>query len=394
MDIDLLESVLVSEIRTIGLMIDLFSDHHRGIRGGIIEYARAQRGWRFYRHGPMPILRKSGLRRWRGDGIIGLLHTPEDIKMVRKLGVPVVNVVSAWEETMLPSVVPDDEAIGRMAAEHLLTQDLGRFAFVGDTRLAHDHRRFKGFKETIAASGKTCRQVKFPFRHGNEGYIFSGTENVKQLTGLIAALPTPIGLFCPHDDHACWVMEACERAALELPRQVCLLGTNNHELVCEHCHPTLSSVAQSSRQIGYHAAALLDRLMDGEPPSPTMRIPPQRVVMRESTDRFVSEDEDVAAALRFIRNNAAKPIVVDDILNVLPISRRLLEMKFKRITGKAPAAEIRHAHIERAKRLLKETDWSISRISMSSGYDSLHGFLLAFKRETKRTPGQFRTASR
>jgi LacI family transcriptional regulator len=188
------------------------------------------------------------------------------------------------------------------------------------------------------------------------------------------------------------VVEACARAGLEVPREVCVLGTNNHELICEHCYPTLSSIVQSSRRIGYHAAELLDRLMDGETAPPPMRIQPRNVVMRESTDRFVTEDEDVAAALRFIRNNAAKPIVVDDILNVLPISRRLLEMKFRRVTGKAPAQEIRHAHIERAKKLLKETDWSISRISMSSGYDSLHGFLLAFKRETRCTPGQYRAA--
>ena len=102
----------MSETLTVGLMIDLFSDHHREIRGGIIDYARAQRRWRFHRHGPLPLLRKGGLRRWRGEGIIGLYHTDEDIKAVRKLKVPIVNCVSAWDETQLPAVVPDDEAIG------------------------------------------------------------------------------------------------------------------------------------------------------------------------------------------------------------------------------------------------------------------------------------------
>ena len=46
-----------------------------------------------------------------------------------------------------------------------------------------------------------------------------------------------------------------------VPEDVAVIGVDNDEMICELTTPPLSSVEQGSRQIGYQAAALLDRLM-------------------------------------------------------------------------------------------------------------------------------------
>ena len=63
--------------------------------------------------------------------------------------------------------------------------------------------------------------------------------------------------------------------------------------------------------------ALLDSLIRGGkiPAEPTM-IAPERIVERRSTDILEVQDELVAKALRFIRDNCSRPIGVGDIIVV------------------------------------------------------------------------------
>ena len=46
-----------------------------------------------------------------------------------------------------------------------------------------------------------------------------------------------------------------------MPEDVAVVGIGNDTITCEFCEVPLSSVARSNRDVGYEAAALLDRLM-------------------------------------------------------------------------------------------------------------------------------------
>jgi hypothetical protein len=101
--------------------------------------------------------------------------------------------------------------------------------------------------------------------------------------------------------------------------------------MCEVCTPPLSSVALAGRRIGYEAAAALDRMMNGEaPPKQPIKIPPHGVISRQSTDILAIDDDTVVRALRFIQQRAFQDIVVKDILHEVPVSRRSLEIQFRR----------------------------------------------------------------
>jgi hypothetical protein len=94
-------------------------------------------------------------------------------------------------------------------------------------------------------------------------------------------------------------------------------------------HPTVHENLRRTLEIYYRlavvkAAALLDRMMDGETVgAEAILVKPFGVETRQSTDILAIEDPDVAAAVRFIRENAMSGINVGDILRKVPIAQAM-----------------------------------------------------------------------
>ena len=94
-----------------------------------------------------------------------------------------------------------------------------------------------------------------------------------------------VGVMAVHDYRARVLVDACLRLGLDAPHDVAVIGTDNDPTICEFCQPTLSSISRSAWKVGYEAAALLDRLMAGNPaPEHDILIPPDGLVARLSTD--------------------------------------------------------------------------------------------------------------
>ena len=81
---------------------------------------------------------------------------------------------------------------------------------------------------------------------------------------------------------------------------------------------------------------------------------------------------------------------IDDLLRVVPLSRRVLESRYRRATGRTPHEDLVRFRIERVKQLLAETTHSLERIAALSGFNHPEYMSVAFKRETGSTPGRFR----
>ena len=86
-----------------------------------------------------------------------------------------------------------------------------------------------------------------------------------ELIRWLAQLPKPLGLMACNDLRARHVLEACRTLGLRVPNDVAVLGVDNDEMICELTDPTLSSIDQAARRIGYEAAATLDCLMQSAP---------------------------------------------------------------------------------------------------------------------------------
>jgi LacI family transcriptional regulator len=148
-------------------------------------------------------------------------------------------------------------------------------------------------------------------------------------------------------------------------------------------------------QVGFEAAQALDKLMNGGAiEEKSILFSPTTVITRRSTDITTTSDSTVSQALLFIRENADKPIQVEDVLDQVAISRRSLEHKFKALLNRTPLAEIHRVHVEQAKRLLTETELPISVVAERSGFSSTSQMNMVFRRNTGKSPREFRRQPR
>ena len=148
------------------------------------------------------------------------------------------------------------------------------------------------------------------------------------------------------------------------------------------------------RRIGYEAAALLERMMNGDHVAPgEILVPPRAVITRHSTDVLATGDQAVVRAVAFIRDHACEGIHLCDVLAHVKLTRWALEPRIKRVIGRTIYQEIQRVQIERVKDLLTRTDLPIKQIAAQSGFRYVQYLTRAFGRTVGQTPAQDRKVS-
>jgi LacI family transcriptional regulator len=82
------------------------------------------------------------------------------------------------------------------------------------------------------------------------------------------------------------------------------------------------------------------------------------------------------------------------VLRRVPVSRSILERRFRKYLGRSPQEMIRQVQLKRVQQLLVETDLPLSRIGELAGYRHTEYLCVVFKRAVGLTPGAFRRQSR
>ena len=98
---------------------------------------------------------------WSGDGVLASLRTEAQVRAAQTLGVPVVNL-RPLAPGDVPRVMVDQEAIGRLAAEHLLERGFRRTAYFGQQGMWYSQQREHGFVERIRQAGGECSVLEAP----------------------------------------------------------------------------------------------------------------------------------------------------------------------------------------------------------------------------------------
>lgn len=379
--------------RRVALLIETSNAYGRGLLRGVRAYNHEHGEWSTYlgeqrRGEPAP----QWLSRWKGDGVIARLENPAIAAAVQALRCPVVDVSAARVLPELPYVETDDRAIALAAAEHLLARGFARFAYCGQPTFFWSNNRERYFCERITQAGFEISV--FPdFQQALDN--LSWDEEQTAIEKWLRRLPKPVGVMACYDMRGRQVLDACRHLHLDVPDQVAVIGVDNDELICEMSDPPLSSVVPDAAGAGYEAARLLNRLMRGRRVEARGHLlPPVGVVTRRSTESFGVDDPDVSLAARLIREQACRGVKVADLVARTNISRRILESRFKKLLGRTPHEEIIRIQIERVKELLSHTDLALSTIADRAGFKHLEYMSVAFKRETGRSPGDYREALR
>jgi LacI family transcriptional regulator len=380
--------ITMARVCRIGLVFGFGLDFYRDILRGIKVFAETRADWLFTPIAPEP-LGIASLRRLGLDGLIAHVSNSAMAGTLLRLDRPVVNVSGVLPELPFPRVMVDHEAVGRMAAEHLLDRGLRHFGFVGYPDHAFSVGRETGFRQEIERAGfaVSIYHARVSWRRDPTGLWRWNSS----LTRWLAALPRSVGIFASHDPQGVQVSEACRLAELRVPDDVAIVGVDDDDLLCELARPSLSSVALPSEQIGVEAAALLERLLAGHPPpAGPLLLPPRGVVVRQSSDILAIADPDVAAAVRFIRDHGSLPIRVADVLDAVPVSRRGLERRFRKALRRGIWEEIRRSHLERGKALLAGSELPMSDVARRAGFSDSRQLSVVFRQETGLTPTAYR----
>jgi LacI family transcriptional regulator len=380
----------MSQKRKVAVMIDLEKvvAHHQQVFAGILRYADERAGWECVVDPHADLLLMDPDPGNRPDGVIARATTrlADASKMT---GVPVVNVWLNTPTRGLPTVLPDAPEAGRMAGRHLLARGFRNFAFLGYTHDKTSDLHFAGFKQIADEAGYPCQRVSVPREYTQTAARWQRLQS--QTRRWLEEIRAPIGVFASHDLLGRYLVGACRQQNLKVPHEVAVIGACNETVVCEFARPALSSIDYGFDQVGYQAAALLDRLMSGSPPPiEPICLPPRALLPRQSSDAFIVQDAQLALALRFIAEHGHEPIDVEDIARHISTTRWTLGRMFQRELGTTAYDALTHMRVERAKRALMEPDAVLKSVAAECGFRDGTHLCRVFQRVEGVTPSEYR----
>ena len=375
--------------RQVCLLVQTSNDWGRQVLQGVAAYADERGHWDFHIE-PRGFFERLRLPTdWKGDGVITRLTHKGLAAALRRAKLPAVNVSWLGQHSQTaPKVVSDEVATSRLAAEHFLDKGFRSLGYVGPI---HE----PGYADTLGKEFARCvtaRDVPCAMFKSNQTPTTTPTKDLRaRLRRWLRRLPRPVGIFVWDSAVGREITTQCAALKIQVPDEVSIVCSEHDPLISAMATVPLSNIDQAPSRVGYEAAALLDRMMDGEPPpKQPILIPPIGVVHRQSSDTTAIDDPIVSEALAFIRSHVSEPIQVIDLEHRLGLSRRVIEYRFSQVLGRSPAAEIRRARLERARRLLVETDLPLAEIAPLAGFNHAEVFIRAFQREIGVTPGEFR----
>lgn len=205
----------------------------------------------------------------------------------------------------------------------------------------------------------------------------------------------PIGVFVGADSVGRMVVQKCRERGWRVPEDVVITAGRNEETVCERPRPSITSMEFGYERVGYESAKLLNQLIDGKRLNTnTVLIPPQGLIVRESTDFLIADDELISAALSYIAANSNRRIGQGDVARALSVETRTLQNRFRKVLNQSIAGTIRQVRLERAKRELVQSNRPLKNIARDVGFGSAMRMYDLFKRELGMTPTQFRKQRR
>lgn len=359
----------------IALLLDTAHSHGRQLLRGIAQYSRLHGPRVFYRNptahqNPSDLKRAlAELMKWKPDGII--MRDSKSNQAVLSLGVPTISTVHTHPSIPdIPNIVINDSQTGIVAAEYMLDNGFDNFAFCGFDHMPWSQMRLQGFSERLA---KESRQAICFQQHPEKSEQIWAKEQLR-IARWLKTLPKPIGIFACNDLRSQNITDAAKIVDIAVPEQVAVLGVDNDEFICNLTDPPLSSISLNTERAGYEAAGLLDKMIKKKKRyNQKIYINPICVMDRQSTNLLAVDDEAIAKAVRFIRENAIKAIQVSDVAEATTVSCRELQRRFKKKLGKTIDAQIRQVRIKHIIHMLTTTDMTISEIAAALDFsDTAH----------------------
>ena len=366
---------------------------HEGLIHAIVQEA-AERRWHLNLgatlHGTIP-------QDWTGDGIIGTYeveHAPFK-RLLLRTQCPAVGVGMDFQSIGVPSVLSDNQMVGRLAAEHFLERGFRSFALYSAGAYRMANQRHSAFRAELREHGCTCEYLLKPKAADKYTWDTAWQPRLRKLRNALKKLPKPLAVYADLDHDAVWGIEACQAEGLAVPGDVAVLGTLDMPLYRQSSTIPLSSISIGYEENARLACDLLQRMMDGESVSKeNILVPPTGVVARRSTDTVASRHPMVTRAIRFMDEHYHEMIGLADIAAATGVSKSSLYVAFHDDLAKTPLDVLTFIRLNKAKYMLRETSLKVHAIAADCGFGLVANLYHHFKQNTGTTPTTYRKQTR
>ncbi len=373
------------------ILTDFTSAYSRSLLKGIVRYSHEIEELSFYR---MPLFYRAEYgdkyvagwaRKWKADAIIVQLQDL-DLSLFLKLNIPIIIQNYYDRLNNVINLTGDYIGTGYLAADFFIKRGFNNYAFYGVVATIWSRERYQGFKERV-----TEGKYNF-FEYLEKGGVKERRAyNLDMLAKWLKSLPKPVAIFACDDQYALYISETCKIHDISIPNEISLLGVDNDNLFCNISNPPLSSINLDVEYGGYIAARTISQLIKKEISQPSdIIVKALQIVKRESTEKFNIRDKYILIVVEYIEGNFCKKIDVEMLLKKVPLSRRVLEKRFKLNTGSSIYNYIQTMRIENICNLLICSDKSIENIAVASGFKSNQNMSKIFSKYKLMTPSEYR----
>lgn len=326
---------------------------------------------------------------WVGDGVVATVRGDKRemafLRHLAGLGVPIVDLTFDEPDFPCARVSCDHVAAGRLAAEHFRERNYRSLVFFsidwGNVR----ERLWRGFTEKTEAQqwvfSRECPKARW-----NDW----GTVS-RWLEGKFAAAAKPLGALAYSQGESVLLLAAAQRLGIRVPEDLGIVAGGEDLALLENQPVPITAVDTDTGRGAYEAAALLQRLMDGESvPSGAVELPPRRIIARRSTDATVATDPLVRAAIELFATGLEAGVNVESAAHSLGVSRNTLNRRISAELGHSASAELQHQRLMRAKRLLSDTKNKVEYVARMAGFSSASHLGIALRADCGLSPIAFR----
>ncbi|MCC5851052.1 MAG: helix-turn-helix domain-containing protein [Verrucomicrobia bacterium] len=332
-------------------------------------------------------------------GMVGMAGSDRLKNHWRALNIPLVNVSNLHGPTEgMANILSDDEAVGRLAAQHLIDKGYRHFLTVGQTGPQWSRERLKGFIGHLQSLDLPVQAVDADLR----GELSLSTPGAymealwEQVSPHIEPCPLATGIFAANDWLAWPLLQQMTTHCPERVHTTGLLGVDNlHDVLFDPRRTAgLSSIMPGFREAGSRSIRLLLKAIEdgGIIDEVLIRVPPAKLHVRASTAGQACGDPVVSKVVRelWAGLHAGEEPSIQTLARQNGMSLRNMELRFEEHLGQSARALIADMRIQLGQTLLRDTDLPITEISRRCGYSNSTTFSTLFGKKTGQTPRQFR----
>lgn len=375
------------------LLTDFTETFSYNLLKGILAYSKSHDPWVVCRmppsykntYGIEGVLKWA--KAWQADAIIGRFDNEDNVELFRQNDIIVLAQDYKSRFSNIPNITGNYHGTGKMAAEFFLSKGFQNFAFYGYRDAVWSQERCEGFYDCIAAHGFGNNFFSYQEQSLDDMWFFESPL----LLSWLKSLPQSTALMACDDNLGNRITEVCRVNNIRVPDKIAILGVDNDEIICNLSEPPLSSISHNIVRGGFEAAELIEHLLNEEESTyQDVVLQPVNVVNRLSTDFYSTTDACIHTALKYIHQNLASDITVSDIVKQVPLSRRLLEIRFKQVTKQSIHKYIFNLRMERFAQLLLTSDDPIADVAEQVGINNLKNLSRQFKALKEVSPNEYR----